>query len=139
MALLRQFHPTWSVQELNALACQYRHAQCLYDDGAHTTRYGVGRIGAGRIDLTNAANANVIAFNGSDLSNPEPPELPEPNLLGVSFGVVETPANGPTTELTKDILVRNKGASPVTYNLTIQNNPPLREPASRSPVPVRSQ
>ena len=28
---------------------------------------GVGRVGAGRIDLTNANNANVVAFNGSDL------------------------------------------------------------------------
>ena len=50
-------------------------------------------IGADRIDLTNAANANVIAFNGSD-----------PDLLRVSFGVVETPVNGVKT-LTKNITV----------------------------------
>jgi hypothetical protein len=111
MALLRQLHgDTWSVQELNALAANTATHDLFTTAGG--TQYGVGRIGAGRIDLTNAANANVVAFNGSD-----------PDLLGVSFGVVETPPTGPAVELTKDILVRNKGASPVTYNLTIQNNP----------------
>jgi hypothetical protein len=118
MALLRQFHPTWSVQELNALACNTA-THDLFTTTAHTTQYGVGRIGAGRIDLTNAANANVVAFNGSDLDSES-----NPNLMGVSFGVVETPVNS-TSELTKDILVRNKGATPVTYNLSIQNNPAL--------------
>jgi subtilisin family serine protease len=120
MALLRQFHPTWSVQELNALASNTA-THNVFTTTAATTQYGVGRIGSGRIDLTHAANANVVAFNGSDLSDSE---TPEPNLLGVSFGVVETAVGG-TSELTKDILVRNKGASPVTYNLTIQNNPAL--------------
>jgi hypothetical protein len=118
MALLRQFHPTWSVQELNALACNTA-THDVFTTTAQTTQYGVGRIGAGRIDLTNAANATVVAFNGSDLDEDD-----NPNLLGVSFGVVETPVNS-SSELTKDILVRNKGASPVTYNLSIQNNPAL--------------
>jgi hypothetical protein len=116
MALLRQFHPTWLVQELNALAANTA-THNLFTTTAQTTQYGVGRIGAGRIDLTNAANANVVAFNGSDLDEDD-----NPNLLGVSFGVVETPVNS-SSELTKDILVRNKGASAVTYNLSIQNNP----------------
>jgi len=112
MALLKQLHPTWSVQELNALACNTA-THDLFTTTAHTTQYGVGRIGAGRVDLTNANNANVVAFNGSD-----------PDLLGVSFGVVETPVSGASTP-TKNITVENKGATPVTYNLTIQNNPAL--------------
>jgi hypothetical protein len=116
MALLRQFHPTWSVQELNALACNTA-THDLFTTTAQTTQYGVGRIGAGRIDLTNVANANVVAFNGSDLDSDS-----NPNLIGVSFGVVETPVNG-TSELTKNITVRNKGATNVTYNLTFQDNP----------------
>jgi Subtilase family/PA domain len=110
MALLREFHPTWSVQELNALACNTA-THDLFTTAGGSTQFGVGRIGAGRIDLTNAANANVIAFNGSD-----------PDLLGVSFGVVETPVNGVKT-LTKNITVKNKGTSSVRYNLTIRNNP----------------
>jgi subtilisin family serine protease len=112
MALLKQLHPTWSVQELNALICNTATHDLATTVGG-SSKIGVGRIGAGRIDLTNAANANVVAFNGSD-----------PNLLGVSFGVVETPVSG-SSSLTKNITVENKGATDVTYNLTIQNNPAL--------------
>ena len=80
---------------------------------AHTTQCGVGRIGAGRVDLTNAANANVVAYNGTD-----------PNLLGVSFGVVETPVDS-SSVLTKNITVTNKGGTNVTYNTSIQSDPAL--------------
>lgn len=110
MALLRELHPSWSVQELNALACNTA-THDLFTTTAHTTLYGVGRIGAGRIDLTNAANAGVVAFNGTDA-----------NLLGVSFGPVDVPVEG-TTTLTKTINVENKGVTNVTYNTSVTNNP----------------
>ena len=112
MALLTQLHPTWSVQELNALLSNTATHDLATTVGG-STKIGVGRIGAGRIDLTNANNANVVAYNGTDA-----------NQLGVSFGVVETPVNG-TSSLSKDITVENKGTTNVTYNLTIQNNPAL--------------
>jgi subtilisin family serine protease len=112
MALLRQLHSTFSVQELLALACD-TSTHDLFTTTAHTTQYGVGRIGAGRIDLTNAGNANVVAYNGSD-----------PNLIGVSFGVVEVPVDG-STVLTKSITVSNKGATNVTYNTSIATDPAL--------------
>jgi subtilisin family serine protease len=105
MALLRQLHPTWSVQELNALACSTAtHDLATTVGGA--TKVGVGRIGAGRVDVTNASNANVVAYNGTD-----------PNLIGVSFGVVEVPVDGSRT-LTKAVKVVNKGPVDVTYNIT---------------------
>jgi subtilisin family serine protease len=112
MALLRQLHSTWSVQELLALACD-TSTHDLFTDTSHTTQYGVGRIGAGRIDLTNAGAANVVAYNGTD-----------PNLIGVSFGVVEVPVDS-TTTLTKNITVTNKGATNVTYNTSVANDPAL--------------
>src|SRR5581483_8502570 len=109
MALLRQFHPTWSVQELQALACgTATHDLTTTVGGA--TKIGVGRIGAGREDLALAAGANVVAYNGSD-----------PNLIGVSFGVVETPVDGSRT-LTKTVKVVNKGGTDVTYNLSYAAN-----------------
>ena len=111
MALLKQLHPTWTVQELNALLCNTATHNLIPTTAGGGA--GVGRVGAGRIDLTNANNANVVAFNGSDA-----------NQMGVSFGVVETPVNG-TSSLTKNITVENKGATNVTYNLTIANNPAL--------------
>ena len=112
MALLRQLHPTWSVQELNALICNTATHNLIATTAGGGV--GVGRVGAGRIDLANANNANVVAYNGT----------PGANQMGVSFGVVETPVNG-TSSLTKNITVVNKGANPVTYNLSIVNNPAL--------------
>jgi Subtilase family len=109
MALLRQFHPTWTVQELNALACGTATHDLATTVGG-PTKIGVGRIGSGRIDLTNAGNANVVAYNGTD-----------PNLIGVSFGNVEVPVDG-TRVLTKAIKVTNKGGSDVTYNITYSAN-----------------
>jgi subtilisin family serine protease len=111
MALLKQLHPTWSVQELNALVCNTATHNLIATTAGGGA--GVGRVGAGRVDLTNANNTNVVAFNGTDV-----------NQMGVSFGVVETPVNS-TRSLTKNITVENKGGVPVSYDLTIQSNPAL--------------
>lgn len=105
MALLRQLHPTWTVQELNALACGTSTHDLATTVGG-STKIGVGRIGAGRIDMANAATANVVAYNGTD-----------PNLVAVSFGDVEVPVDGSRT-LTKTIKVVNKGTADVTYNIS---------------------
>jgi len=111
MALLRQLHPTWSVQELNALICETATHNLIATTAGGGA--GVGRVGAGRVDLTNAASTEVVAYNGSDADQ-----------IGVSFGVVETPVNL-SSNLSKNITVVNKGATNVTYNLGIQNNPSL--------------
>jgi hypothetical protein len=109
MALLRQTHPTWTVQELNALACgTATHDLTTTVGGA--TKIGVGRVGAGRADLALAAAANVVAYNNTDA-----------NLIGVSFGAVEVPVDG-SKSLTKSIKVVNKGVSDVTYNITYAAN-----------------
>ena len=114
MALIRQLHPSWSVQEQLALACNTAtHDLFTTVGGVGGSQIGVGRIGAGRIDIGKAAAASVVAYNGSD-----------PNLLGVSFGVVEVPVDG-STILTKNITVSNKGATNVTYNTSIANDPAL--------------
>jgi hypothetical protein len=110
MSLLRQLHPTWSVQELVALACNTATHDLATTVGGGTL-YGVGRVGAGRVDVGKAAAANVVAYNSTD-----------PNLQGVSFGAVEVPVEG-TTILTKTIKVTNKGATNVTYNTSFVNNP----------------
>jgi hypothetical protein len=110
MALLTQLHPTWTVQERNATVCETA-THDLFTTTGHTTQFGVGRIGAGRVDVGNAAAADVVAYNGTD-----------PNLIGISFGVVETPVDSSKT-LTKNITVTNKGATNRTYNLTIANDP----------------
>ena len=107
MALIKQLHPTWTVQELAALACQTATHDISTTVGGATLN-GLGRVGAGRIDLTKASNSNVAAYNGTDA-----------NLFGVSFGVVEVPVDG-SRSITKQVKVTNKGASDVTYNITYQ-------------------
>ncbi len=117
MALLKQLHPSWTQEELRALAMDTA-THDLFTDNSHTTQFGIGRVGAGRIDVGKAAAANVIAFGGHPAS--------QPGLVGVSFGVVETPVSG-STSLTQNIIVRNKGKNPVSYNVTYQDVTPVND------------
>lgn len=110
MALLRQYHPNWSVQELNALICDTATHDLTTTVGGKT-KIGIGRVGAGRIDLLNAAKSKGVAYSGSD-----------PDLQGVSFGVVEVPVDGDRT-FTKNITLVNKGATRLTYTLSLEDNP----------------
>jgi subtilisin family serine protease len=108
MALLRQLHPAWTVQELNGLLCATANHD-LYTTPDHQLQYDVGRIGAGRVDVGAAARSDVTAFNGSDA-----------NQIGLSFGVVEVPVDT-TRTVAKNIVLRNKGTASVTYNVSLQS------------------
>jgi subtilisin family serine protease len=123
MALLRQLHPTWTVQELNALACSTATHNLATTVGG-STLIGVARIGAGRLDLTNASSVNSLAFNGTD-----------PNLIGVSFGDVEVPVPGSVT-LTKSIKVENKGAANESYSITYEDITPAAGASFNLPASV---
>ena len=115
MALLRQQHPDWSVQELNAAAVNtatndlFNSSPSASPVPSPNPQVGPGRIGGGRINGTKASNVNVVAYNGSDNRQ-----------QGVSFGSVEVPVDG-SVALTKMIRVVNKGTASVTYNLTYQD------------------
>ena len=114
MALLKELHPTWSVEELMALAMNTAtHDEFVGPSTGGGAQWGVGRIGAGRVDIANASTANVVAFNQTD-----------PGLVNVSFGIVEVPVASSTT-LNKNIKVVNKGAVPVTYNVTYVDATPV--------------
>lgn len=64
MALLREAHPTWTVEELKALAMN----TALHDIDLLPgwPQVGPGRVGAGRIDVGAALNTEVVAYNGTD-------------------------------------------------------------------------
>lgn len=115
MALMKQLHPTWTNDELMALAMNTATHDLFVESGTAgsspptKTRRGVSRVGAGRIDLNNASNGNVVIFNSTDQ-----------RLVSVSFGNVEVPVDG-TVGLTKNITIRNKGDASVTYNGVIDN------------------
>lgn len=115
MALMRQLHPTWSVEELDALIMNTATHDLTTGptpapspSPSPNTTYGVGRVGAGRMDIAKAATANVVAYNQTN-----------PGLISVSFGVVEVPADGSTNH-TKTVKVANKSGASVTYDITYQ-------------------
>ena len=103
MTVLRQLHPTWTVEELMASAMNTATHDLFTGAGGTGSRHGVGRVGAGRIDVTNAVAANVVAYNETNRG-----------LVSVSFGIVEVPVDS-TTVLNKSISVANKGSVDVEY------------------------
>ncbi|MEO8346095.1 MAG: S8 family serine peptidase [Betaproteobacteria bacterium] len=112
MALMRQLHPTWTVEELNSMVMNTATHNLFTGPGGTGDQYGAGRAGAGRVDVGNAVLANVVAYNA------------DPGLYSVSFGVVEVPVAS-TVSLTKNITVSNKGTVPVTYNLSYADATPV--------------
>ena len=104
MALLRQLHPTWTVEELKALAMTSALHDVTTLPGGGGLRYGPGRIGAGRVDAVLAAQASVIAFNAED-----------PGAVSVSF---EGNVAGTATR-TKRVRLVNYGTTAQTYDLAI--------------------
>jgi subtilisin family serine protease len=101
MALLRQLHPTWSVEELKALAMNTASTPVRVSSDPSSTKYGPSRVGAGRITLTDAVDSNVVAYNAEDVGQ-----------VSVSFGAVEV-VNSRTA--VKNIRIVNKGNSSTTY------------------------
>ena len=114
MALLRQMHPTWTVEELMALAMNTAtHDLFVGPSTGGGARYGTGRVGAGRIDVDKASKASVVAYNKTNRG-----------LVSVSFGVVEVPVAS-SASLGKEIELKNNGASDVTYNVSYADATPL--------------
>ncbi|HEY1013817.1 MAG TPA: Ig-like domain repeat protein [Herpetosiphonaceae bacterium] len=114
MALLRQRHPAWTVEELKALAINTatNDIRALIDPTSPV--YGPSRIGAGRVDVPqavggypispSATNHEVIAYNDS-----------VPGAVSVSFGDLEVVG---AMTVNKTVRVVNKGATAATYDLS---------------------
>ncbi len=111
MAILRQQHPSWAVEQLKALVMNTATNDVLAGANKHTP----SRVGAGRVSVLNATQSDVISYN---TDNPE--------IVSVPFGVVkvEDTTTGVDQTLTKSIAVENKGASSQTYNVTFDSRYP---------------
>ncbi len=103
MVLMRQLHPTWTVDELKALVMNTAVNSIRSDLPANAPIFPPSRVGAGRIDLPRAGDSSVIAYDRN-----------APGNVSISFGDVEVFG---TATMTRTIRVSNKGASAVTYNL----------------------
>ena len=104
MALLRQLHPTWSVEELKALVMNTANHDLFTVTHGTGNKFAVARIGAGRIDLQDASSSEVVAYNDDSSGG-----------VSVSFGAPEVVDNA---SLTRTVRVANKGAVDVSYDLS---------------------
>ena len=104
MALLRELHPSWTVEELKALIMNTATHDLYVGSGSTPPIYGPGRIGSGRVDLKKAMDANVICYNNDD-----------PGAVSVSFGAVEV-ADAVTID--KTVRISNKGTLGVSCTLS---------------------
>jgi subtilisin family serine protease len=103
MALLQQTHPTWTVEELKALAMNTAGHDIFSQFGQTGPKYGVGRVGSGRVDIPAALTSNSIALSDDGSGS-----------VSVSFGAVEVAS---TLTRTKTIRVHNRGSSAQTYTI----------------------
>jgi uncharacterized repeat protein (TIGR01451 family) len=102
MALLRQLHPDWSVEELKAaLMNGALHDLSLGSNGSGGL-YGLGRVGAGRVDVALSAQATVTAMSDDDQG-----------AITVGF---DSAVVGSTTQV-KTLRVVNHGSQPQTFKL----------------------
>ncbi|HSS76067.1 MAG TPA: S8 family serine peptidase [Thermoanaerobaculia bacterium] len=106
MALLRQLHPLWTVEELKALAMNYA-TEDVYDNHDDTgPRHNPSRIGAGRVVPAASATASVIAMD-TDLAG----------VVNVSF---DSEVLGVKTEV-HTLRVVNHGTTSQTYDLAFDS------------------
>jgi len=108
MALLREMHPLWSVEELKALAMNTALQDLRTAPELTSTVYSPATAGAGRISLANTLGTDQAAFNAG-----------QPGQVSVSFGSQEVLT---TTTLARHIRVENRGASAVTYTVSFSNS-----------------
>ncbi|MCU0476198.1 MAG: S8 family serine peptidase [Anaerolineae bacterium] len=104
MALLMQRYPTWTVDELKALAMNTATNDVM--NASPSLPHSPQRVGAGRVDVPNAFNNEVIAYNADN-----------PFGVSVSFGFPEVVA-GNTVNLEKTITVENKSATAAEYDVS---------------------
>jgi len=104
MALLKQTHPTWSVEELKALAMNTAGHDLYASFGQTGDKYGPGRVGAGRVDAMAALASASVAYAADGAG-----------AVSVSFGAVEVAG---TLTRTKTIRVVNHGSSAQTYSVS---------------------
>ncbi|MFL6196486.1 MAG: IPTL-CTERM sorting domain-containing protein [Thermoanaerobaculia bacterium] len=104
VALLRQLHPTWTVEEIKALAMNGAiHDVTVFPGGG--ARYGPGRVGAGRTDPAASAVSSVVAMNADDAGT-----------VSVTFEDSEIVGN---VTRTKHVRVVNHGAAAATFDLAL--------------------
>ncbi len=103
MALLRQLHPTWRVEELKALIMNTAVPVIDATAAISPTEVAPVRMGSGRIGLTAASRSSVVAYNAD-----------APGLVNLSFGAPDV--LGSYSALT-NVRLRNRGSAAQSYDV----------------------
>ncbi len=106
VALLRQLHPDWSVEEIKALLMNGALHDITQGPNGAGAKFGLGRVGAGRVDVPHSAQNSVTAFNDDD-----------PGLVTVGF---DGPVVGSVDQV-KELRVVNHGSQAQTFDLGIDD------------------
>ncbi len=115
MALLRARYPSWRVEELKALAMNSALPQAPAGHTSPLLYYGPARAGAGRLDVAQAAQTDVLLYS-----------VQAPGQVSLSFGRME--ALGPT-RATRNVRLANKG--PFTRTYLLEYMPTVDMPGAR--------
>lgn len=107
MALLRQAHPDWTVEELKALAMNTAVHDIFLGNDQTPPVWGLGRMGAGRVDAPWASTAQAVAYNADGSGR-------------VSVNFATTTVAGTVSE-EQTIRVANKGTEDVTFDLAYES------------------
>jgi subtilisin family serine protease len=104
MALLKQAHPTWTVEQLKALAMNTAGSDIYSQFGQTGDKYGPGRVGAGRVQVHTALASSSIAYDAQG-----------DGAVSVSFGAVEVDGK---YRASKYIRIENKGNTDQTFAIS---------------------
>ncbi len=121
MALLKQLHPDWSADELRALAMSTASHDLFTGASRSGNRFGVSRIGAGRIDVASASRTKTIVTVGGEA----------PGVIGASFGA---PDVSTTFSASKSVVILNKGSGTIT-TYRVAYDPAVTQPGVTFTVP----
>jgi len=114
-ALLRQLHPSWTVEEIKALLLNTARYNVTVSNQQPPSLYGMGRVGAGRMDIATAAKAEVIAYNASN-----------PGQVALSFGALSVQGD---FQALKNVRLINK--SPTTQSVYLAYVPVVDNPGAQ--------
>jgi len=103
MALLKQIHPTWTVEQLKALAMNTADHPVFAGANKTLPLVGPGRAGAGRVDAAAAAVAPAVVYSAD-----------RPGEVSVSFGSLEVVGSA---TYTANVKVDNPSSSSLSYDL----------------------
>ncbi|MBV9870943.1 MAG: Ig-like domain-containing protein [Frankiaceae bacterium] len=111
MALLAERHPSWSPEELKALVMNTADAELTYGRSGTGARISPVRQGSGRMDIPNALQSDVVAYD-TDV----------PGSVSLSYGSVQVLG---TQTATRTLKVVNNGDSDASYQLGIDQTTPV--------------